>query len=183
MKALRPVGFVVLFLLFCNTALSATATRFELPGHGMLALRVPTGWDHELRKHPGDFPPTLLFTGFESTAFVVMVTPRWASAGDPADFNTPKAIRAIVEKAAHAAQPQALEERLSLVTVGGGKGPGYYFTATDRAPKPGEFKYMTQGAMRVGSLVCTFTILTNDAKSKVPTEVLNMLSGATQRPD
>lgn len=166
----------------CGAALAAGDTvekSYALPDHGTLVMQLPSGWDHEVRKHPGNFPPTIVLTGFEASPFVVMITPRWAEAGAEADFGTPKGIHAIVERAAQAAEPQSVEGRLSIVTLGG-QGPGYYFKATDRAPKPGDFKYMTQGAIRVGELVCTFTILTNDDKSTVQTKVLNMLSGAVQ---
>lgn len=184
MNSFRLAFFLVLSLVLCRTALAADTTAetsFALPGHGTLIMQLPSGWDHEVRKHPGDFPPTIVLTGFEASPFVVMITPRWAAAGAGDDFGSPKDIHAIVERAAQAAEPQSVEGRLSIVTLGGGKGPGYYFKATDRAPKAGDFKYMTQGAVRVGELVCTFTILTNDDKSAVQTKVLNMLSGALQR--
>ena len=185
MKSLRLALFLAFSLLLSKAALAADATvetSYALPDHGTLVMQVPSDWNHEVRKHPGDFPPTILLTGFEASPFVVMITPRWAEAGSAGDFGTPNSIHAIVESAAHAAEPQSVEGRLSIVTLGGGKGPGYYFNATDRAPKPGDFKYMTQGAVRVGELVCTFTILTNEEKSTVPTKTLNMLSGAVQRP-
>jgi len=181
-RSLRLIYLLAISFFVCGAALAGDETRFALPGHGTLVMQVPPAWEQEVRKHPGDFPPTIVLTGFESSAFVVMVTPRWAQSGSEADFLAPEGIRAIVEKAAHAAEPQALEDRINIVTMGGGKGPGYYFQATDRAPKPGEFKYMTQGAARVDQLVCTFTILTDDAKSVVPTKVLNMLSEAMQQP-
>ena len=87
----------------------------------------------------------------------------------------------IVVNAARAAERQSVEGRLDIVTMGGGRGPGYYFDATDRAPKPGDFKYMTQGAVSLGQLACTFTILSNDAKSVVKNMTLTMLSEAGWR--
>ncbi len=44
--------------------------------------------------------------------------------------------------------------------AGGANGVGFYFTATDRDPAAGEFKFMTQGALQVGTLTLWFTILT-----------------------
>ncbi|HEY7676568.1 MAG TPA: hypothetical protein VIG69_05830, partial [Candidatus Methylomirabilis sp.] len=55
---------------------------------------------------------------------------------------------------------------------------GYYFSATDRAPKPGEYKFMTQGMLRVGSLLVTFTILTNDGQGNIVADALAMLRSA-----
>jgi hypothetical protein len=60
--------------------------------------------------------------------------------------------------------------------------PGFYFAATDRAPKPDEYKFLTQGVVRVGELSVTFTILTNDGQDAVVKQALDALKGATQEP-
>ena len=62
----------------------------------------------------------------------------------------------------------------------GRSGPGYCFSATDRAPQPGEYKYLTQGIVRVGELSVTFTILTNDGQEAVVKQALEALKGARQ---
>jgi hypothetical protein len=63
----------------------------------------------------------------------------------------------------------------------GRSGPGFYFSATDRAPKPGEYKFLTQGIVRVGELSVTFTILTNDGQEAVVKQALEALKGASQQ--
>ena len=178
--------FLSLIVLLCNPlfAVAASGERvYTLPGHGALILHLPATWDDQVRQHPGDFPPTIMLSGFEGSPFVVMITPRWAGKDDGPDFGTAKSIHDLVEKAAHATEPESVEDRLSIVTLGGGTGPGYYFGATDRDPKPGDFKYVTLGAVRVGELVCTFTILTNDDKSMARNKALAVLSEAVQRPE
>ena len=185
MKFLRITVLAVLYLCCSNEVLAADDTVdriYALPGHGDFRLSLPAGWNDELRKHPGDFPPTIFISGFEGSPFVVMITPRWPDPHDPSDFGTPKSIHELVAKAAQAAAPESVEGKLSIVTMGGGRGPGYYFDATDRAPKPGEFKFMTQGAVGVGGVVCTFTILTNDKASVVKNKTLTMVSRAGWRP-
>jgi hypothetical protein len=183
--SLRTIIFLAFSIILCSSVLAADASverTYALSGHGALILHLPAGWDDQVRQHPGNFPPTIVLTGFEGTPFVVMITPRWAGPGAEPDFGTPKSIHALVEKAAQAAEPESVGDRISIVTLGGGNGPGYYFSATDRDPKPGDFKYMTQGAVRVGELVCTFTILTNDDKSVAKNKTLSMLSKSIQRP-
>lgn len=185
MKLLRIVILLTLSLFLCRFALAADASaerRYSLPGHGILVLHLPAGWADKVRHSPGNLPPTISLSGFEGSPFVVAITPLWPEPGTAADFGTPQSIHAIVEKAAQAASPQSIEGRLSIVTIGGGQGPGYYFDATDHAPKPGDFKYMTQGAVSVGELVCTFTILSNDGKSAAKNKTLTMLSEAGWRP-
>jgi hypothetical protein len=182
-NSLRIVFVAILCVSICETAFAAGANlerAYALPGHGTFTLRLPMGWDDQIRYRSGDIPPAIVLTGFEGSPFVVRVTPLWARSGADADFASAANIRALVEKAAHAAAPESVEDRLSIVTLGGGNGPGYYFTATDRDPKAGDFKYMTQGAVRVGELICTFTILTNDDKSTARIKALTMLSGAMQ---
>ena len=185
MKLFRIILLTGIAVFFGNAVQAAddgVDRSYKLPGHGQLRLHLPTGWNDEVRQHPGDFPPTIFISGFDGSPFVVFVTPRWPDPHAASDFGTPKSIRAIVAKAAHAAEPESVEGKLGIVTMGGGRGPGYYFDATDRAPKPGEFKYMTQGAIAAGGVVCTFTILTSDKKSVVKTKALNMVSQAGWRP-
>jgi len=184
-KFFRFILLTGIALFFGNAAQAAddgVDRTYNLPGHGQLHLHLPMGWNDEVRRHPGDFPPTIFISGFDGAPFVVFITPRWPDPHGASDFGTPKSIHAIVAKAAHAAEPESVEGKLGIVTMGGGRGPGYYFDATDKAPKPGEFKYMTQGAVGAGGVVCTFTILTSDKKSVVKTKALNMVSQADWRP-
>ena len=72
---------------------------------------------------------------------------------------------------------------LSVNELTGTSGVGYYFSATDRAPAPGEYRYMTQGMISVGALAVTFTILTNDGQSGVVDDALAMVSRAAHVAD
>ena len=78
---------------------------------------------------------------------------------------------------------QAVEETLKIVELKGSSGRGYYFSATDKAPKPGEYKFMTQGILLVGELTVTFTILTNDNQKDTVNDALTMLRTATHLKD
>jgi hypothetical protein len=178
MKTLRGLAFLILGLSLCAAAAAddAVVRSYDLGAHGTLQLRLPAGWDEEVRRHPGDFPPTIVLSGFESTPFLIKITPLW-SQPNAADFGSPDYLHDLVAKAAHAIEAQSVEGRLDLVRLGGAQS-GYYFSATDRAPDPGDFKYLTQGAVRVGELVCTFTILTSDDKAPIRNQVLNLLSQA-----
>ena len=51
--------------------------------------------------------------------------------------------------------------------------------AAERARAAGEFKYLSQGSMRVGELVMTFTVLTNDGQESVVREALQAIASAT----
>lgn len=87
-------------------------------------------------------------------------------------------IRTQVKRAAEHARPQAVEHDINLKELKGASGIGYYFFATDRAPKPDEYKYMTQGMILVGDIALAFTILTNDGQDNVIADALSMLKNA-----
>lgn len=93
----------------------------------------------------------------------------------------PEEMKSSVERAADGASQQAVEKTIPIRELKGSSGKGYYFSATDKAPKPDEFKYLTQGMLGVGDLAVTFTILTNDGQDAVVKEALSMLSSAAHK--
>jgi hypothetical protein len=58
--------------------------------------------------------------------------------------------------------------------------PATIFSATDRAPEPGGYLYMTQGAAAVGDLLVPFTILTNAGQKETVRGALKMIAAAEQ---
>lgn len=184
MKFFRILFIAAVFLSSGNSALAAdatVATVYNLPGHGQLQLQMPRGWNAELRHNAGADPLSIFISGFDGSPFAVFITPRFPDSHTTRDFGTPKSVHDMVANRARAMEKQAVEEKLSIVAMGGG-GPGYYFDATDPSPKPGEFKYMTVGAVTVGGMVCTFSIFTNHKESVVKNKALIMVSHAGWRP-
>jgi hypothetical protein len=86
-----------------------------------------------------------------------------------------------VVSAAKSAEQQSVEGSLPLQSLVGASGRGYYFRATDRAPKPGEWKYLTQGMIRTGEIALTFTILTNDGQAAIEKAAVDMIRVAVQQ--
>ena len=74
--------------------------------------------------------------------------------------------------------PFAVEKDIKLVEFKGASGPGFYFFATDSAPRPGEFTYMTRGVLAVGELSVMFTVLTNKGQDNEIEAGLAMLRSA-----
>ena len=169
-----------LLLCFCASQVIAEETsvrRYQLPDHGSIQLNVPTSWKDELRQPPNRLPPTIVFKPSSGPAFGVLMTPIWpAKEGIPSA--SAEAIRQQVQQAAEHARSQAVEKTLEVLELKGLSGLGYYFSATDRAPKPGEYKYMTQGILKVSGLTVTFTILTNEGQDQVVQEALAMMKTA-----
>ena len=165
--------------LVATAALGQTATaerRFALPAHGNFVLQVPRDWKGEVRQSPSGLP-MIAFTPGSGRPFQVIMTPVWPRTKD---FPPPSRdqLRDAVEQSARGAKPQAVENELPLAELQGRPGPGFYFSATDRAPK--DFKFLTYGIIRVGELAVNFTILTNDGQEAVVKQALDALRGATQ---
>jgi hypothetical protein len=109
--------------------------------------------------------------------FKVLITAIWSGKGSSPLPTTDQLKQKVRESAEHV-RPQAVEKVIDVKDLKGSAAFGYYFTATDRAPKAGDFKYMTQGMMRVGDLMVVFTVLTNDGQSKIIDEALAMMKSA-----
>jgi len=152
---------------------------FQLPKHGVVQLDVPEGWVSELDQPPGEVPPTIYLRPKTGKPFEVMITPFWRKGEDTTVYES--ALRDQTEEVAAKAQPGAVEKQLTLKELSGIGGRGYYFSATDRAPKPGEYKYMTQGMLKLGNLALAFTVLSNDAESDVVATALQLLSTAEHK--
>jgi hypothetical protein len=169
---------IVLVVLCWPGIAAAQPQHFELPGHGSLLLNVPAGWKTSLKQSAAGMPPTIGLGPQSGVPFVVLVTPIWSATGAGAIDDA--RIRSNVTSAAKSAEAQSVEGSLSLQDLAGTSGRGYYFRATDRAPNPGEWKYLTQGMIRTGAIALTFTILTNDGQVAVEKAALEMIRLAVQ---
>jgi hypothetical protein len=154
--------------------------RYELPNHDTLELDLPAGWVDHFEEPEGGGPPTIELSLSDGGPLQVFVRPEWA---DPTsnDVRELPQLRDSVRDLAERIQPDTVEGYLEVRHIAGANGVGFYFTATDRDPGPGEFKFMSQGALQAGSLTLWFTILTNEGQDTVAVEALAMLQGAVHR--
>lgn len=169
------------------TAIAAEGEKkvFALPDNSKLELSIPAGWKDEVKTaqapkaaNQGSAPSTVALTPREGAPFQVHVTPV-ARQRQGASADTAIQMRHNVQQGADKVKPTAMENYLPVEQLTGAPGPGYYFSATDREPKPGEFKYLTQGMLLVGDVVVAFSILTNDGQEKVRDQALAMLKSAS----
>jgi hypothetical protein len=159
-----------------------TIRTFAVPDHGSLQLNAPKSWPVAMRAVPNRTVATIAFGPAEGATYQVLITPL-----APATKNHPPlgagAVKQMVEHAADDAQSQSIEKSLTVKELRSGAHIGYYFSATDRAPKPDEYKYLTQGMFGLGEMVITFTILTNDGYENVVPAALTMIKKAVQLKD
>src|SRR5262249_47507 len=144
---------------------------YWLPGR-ILALVVPEDWTESREPARTDAPRTITFGPPAGRAFRVHVSVIPQSAERSPD------VRAIVERSGRALLASAVEDRLVVEELGGAQVSGFFFRLTDRAPKPDEYTYLIQGALRLADLLLTFTVLTNQPDAAEASAALEMLRSA-----
>jgi hypothetical protein len=159
------------------TAAVASEHAYPLQNHTGLVLPVPDGWNEEIKSARADVPTSLFFTPESGPSFAVAVTPI-VTMKDGSNIPSAEAIRGLVSASAQRLAPRAVEKQLAIKELIGPSCRGYYFFATDRAPAPGEWKYLTQGIARVGGIDVAFDILTNDGQEAVARAALEMIRHA-----
>ncbi len=157
-----------------------TLRRIELPGDGTLVLSTPSAWRASATRPSRDFPPTLEFTPPSGNTFSVKVTVMSPLKPEPLELsNVKKTVKASRARAAESAETQ--EQEIEIRELQGENNvSGYYFSAVDKYPKPGEWCYMTHGLAVLKDLLLSFTVLSNDPAQPEAAETLKMLQGATR---
>lgn len=165
----------LLAIAFAAAAAHAFAAeqRFELPTGAAVSLTVPAGWK---AVQQAAAPQAISVNPEGGKAFHVELTPLVRPDGTWLRTDT-ETLKGVVEDSAKKVLPQAQEKSLPLQMLFGPNGRGFYFSATDRAPKPGEFKHLTQGVMSVQGLPVAFSIGSNDDRARVEA-ALEMLRSA-----
>jgi hypothetical protein len=113
--------------------------------------------------------------------FNVLMTPLTGTPMSAAMSDNNK-LRAIVTAAARSALSQSVEMTIPVHDLSGPEAHGFYFFATDRAPKPGEWKYLTQGMINIDGTPFAFTILTNDGQEAIAKAALELIRNASCHP-
>ena len=186
-RKILKLGFVVtLLVILLSTGIGSAAEqkairKYPIPEHGTLELKVPTPWKGKVHKPQENMPPTIIFDPAKGNDFQVMITVMWGKTGDQ-DFNSQQKVRTLVEKHGQQFLPNAAEAKIVLQEMKGINNIGYYFSITDKAPNPGEYRYMTRGSIGVGNLLLNFTILHRVKDSQAVRDALSLLREAKQSP-
>jgi hypothetical protein len=154
--------------------------EYPLPDHGSLQLQIPTSWRHDVRQPPDRLPPTITLRPAEGRQFEFLITPLWSPKSDKG-FNRIDKVRALVDGDRRGLAPSAVEKELVLESIEGPEAHGYYFVATDKAPKPGEFEFVIRAGIGVGDLLLSATILSHEKGSEAVQEALSALRQARHR--
>jgi hypothetical protein len=169
-------------LLGGNSLLAANSKslkKYPVSGLGTLELNVPTAWQDKVHRPQEKMSPTLLFKPASGTDFEVMVIVSGSPKGEKG-FNTPDKVRAMLETEGRKLLPKISEPKIVLQELKGQTANGYFFTVTDKAPEPGEYRFMTRAGIGVGTLLLNATILHRVKESDSIKEALSMLREARQ---
>ena len=183
-KIVRLVSVVnLLVVLLIASIVSAdgqkTIRKYPIPEHGTLELNVPTPWKGEVHKPQEKMAPTIIFNPAERDDFQVVIAVLWSKTREQ-DYNSQEKVRAFVEKDGQKLLPNTAEAKIVLQEIKGVTNAGYYFSITDKAPNPGEYRYMTRGSIGVGNLLLNFTILHRVKDSQSVRDALSVLQEAKQ---
>jgi hypothetical protein len=175
-KALAPL----LALLASLPAFAADLT-VTIPGYDSLVIPVPDGWQSRIRRSSDpEVPPTAALTAGSPVTFLMLVTPMGHRPNQPDP--TMEELRRMSGFDAERAKRVAIESNLPLKELAGTELRGYYFSATDREPKPDDFKYMTQGMLMSRELRIGFTLLANGDPTTLTQQALEVLKTARRAP-
>ena len=185
-KIVTLVSVVTLLVLFLIASVVSAegqkkTRRYPIPEHETLELNVPSPWKAGIHKPQEKMVPTIIFNPAKGNDFEVMISVLSGKTGDK-DFNSQEIVRAFVEKDGQKLLPNAAEPKIVLQEIKGVNNTGYYFSITDKSPNPGEYRYMTRGAIGVGDLLLNFTILHRVKDSQAVRDALSVLREAKQTP-
>lgn len=158
----------------------AEELRVPLPGRDDLVIDLPAQWRAQVRRPHAELPPSVAISGPEAGALQMIVTPIWPAGAGKA--STPDELRAQVQSAARQAQPRAEEAELPPKDLGASGKTGFYFSATDRAPEPGSYRYLPQGVLGMNELRVTFTLLANGQREEPTAQALELLRSLRRAP-
>lgn len=160
------------------SALAASSSQIAMPGGGELWLTIPATWNQKFESPEKSTLPTVWLTPQQGPSFNVLITPL---SGTPAgaSMSDENKLRAIVTSTARDALAKSVEMTIPVHDLTGPDVHGFYYFATDRAPKPGEWKYLTQGMINIDGAPFAFTILTNDGQEAIAKAALELIRSAS----
>lgn len=177
-KVCIGTALVVASTVAAGAAQQPEMRSYTVADEGLLTLYVPKHWNDSKSQLSIGLPRTIRFSSGEGERFEVLFSARWSGRADPSVVE-PNFLLSVTTYGAKIAAPQALEPELQVHSLPTHTGEAYVFSATDKDPKPGEYRYMVQGAVNVQGLVCTFTILTDGQNSAALADAIEMIRTAS----
>ena len=159
---LRSIGFG---LILVGAVMGSVAAAPESKVISLGAMSISIAWDAgwQLADSAANAPPnSAYFQAAKRSDMVVLL------AGDmaPSDAGIDETMRSMVDDNAKEFLGTSVQKSLPVEAFKNGATHGYEVCATDRAPKPDEWKYVCKGMAAMGDLVVGYTLLYNDSGRK-----------------
>ena len=156
---------------------------YPVPEHGELVLEVPEKWEVTYFSPAENKPPVITFyqkDDKKKELFQLNLSPLWDD-GFGRNITSPEQIRDFVNNVGQRVLELSDETELQLLLIQGTDGQGYFFSLTDSSAGPGEYRYLTQGALSVGEILVVFSLFTHEPDSPIYDSVMKMLQTASLR--
>jgi len=162
-------------------ASALTEKEFAVKEAGTLHLVFPKTWTNSApRTVKADKPfQSIIFTPPNGNDFAVMLEIITVGTDQAKNLDT----KSVLAKAGQQELAHAVEKSLDIQNFEGIQTTGSYFTITDKdltitRPLPDTFKYLTQGYAKLGSVVLSFRLVSNQPAGPEKKEVLDMIKTA-----
>jgi len=165
-------------LLIAATSLSAETRSITLLQYGRVDLEVPPGWETSINQSGDEAGPSFQFRPPRHVPLVLLVT-AIPHSGSPEDLA--QSVQRSAEGVLASMREIAIEEELSIQELRGPHSRLLYVSATDKTvmkPSDVDFVYGDQGAVEVGRIMLTFTILTNEKDAPERLEAFEIVKSA-----
>ncbi len=155
-------------------------TPFPIPEHGEIIFQVPLSWDYTYFSLGETRPPVITFFRKDPAGkeiFQLNVSLLWDD-GFERNILRDDNVRKLVEEVGEDILQFSDETELLLEHLEGKEGQGYFFDLSDSSARPGEYRYLTQGALGVGEVLLVFSLFTNDPEGQIREIALEMITTA-----
>ena len=155
-KLIMPISILLLHTFMT----SALGKEYEIKNQnfGSIEINIP---EHATAEEKGQNANALHYS-FADEKSTLMVTFIFGAPKKLTDVE----LKSTVQGTGQKMLDSAVENELHLSSLKLKDGLAYYFSLTDKAPKPGEYEYMSQGLASLGEILVSFTVLHNDESMK-----------------
>jgi hypothetical protein len=164
MPKFRAIGMAL--ALSC-VAVIALAAKPELKVLSVGETSISLNWDSAWEVAPPDSQAPANTAQFQTANPLDLMVQITAQPRPAADADVDAYMQFVMEKAIETFGQQSVEQKLEPKGFSNGGTRGYTVCATDRAPKPEEWKYVCQGIATNGDVAVIFTVLYNEAGKKL----------------
>lgn len=154
----------------------ARVETYEVTDSGALTLIVPAGWTSEVGRE-NELAPTIELRpggGRDALLLLTALPPR------PGAVLSPEQVLAQVTALGQVMLATAVQTEVQVVELEGAEATGYFFHLTDREAEaePGDYREARQGALLVGPLLLSVTVLSHSGDQSSVEEALGVLASA-----